>query len=230
MRIFTIDQGNTNSTTLCWNNDEFEQVKSIRNSDYPIIVSNVSAKAFPKNYIDLKKINNLYDHIPLKMDYSKTLGVDRVMCALSAYHQKAAMDNALIIDAGTFTTIDFIEKNIYRGGMIIPGDATIIQSYQNGSNLYEKKLELKKESKYPLKTTSDCITQSIPLMLLATYEKIFREQEIHKIFITGGNRDFHTTAIDLANVYNAEKKTTPFLTHHGLRLFYQNYSKDQVTQ
>ncbi|MGC6432249.1 MAG: type III pantothenate kinase [Jejuia sp.] len=66
-----------------------------------------------------------------KYDTPKTLGIDRIaLVAASVYHYPNV--NALIIDAGTCITYDFVtDKNHYLGGAISPGIKMRYQAMHN---------------------------------------------------------------------------------------------------
>ncbi len=60
--------------------------------------------------------------IPVRttLDDEKTVGQDRLLCALAAYSK--AKQACVIVDAGTAITVDFIDgEGIFQGGVIAPG-------------------------------------------------------------------------------------------------------------
>ena len=56
------------------------------------------------------------------------LGVDRIINVLSVNHLFPIKEDFIIIDLGTATTLDIVNKNKYFGGVILPGLTT---SYAN---------------------------------------------------------------------------------------------------
>lgn len=92
------------------------------------LCSSVVPKAFDKLKIVLSKkkirlleIRNSKLKIPIKINLKNKsqLGSDRIAnsVAASRYYKK----NAIVIDFGTATTFDIIQKNTYQGGLIAPG-------------------------------------------------------------------------------------------------------------
>ena len=63
---------------------------------------------------------------PLQLRYStpETLGTDRWVAALAAHRQWGA---ACVVDLGTATTVDLVDRNgVYRGGAIAPGYSALV--------------------------------------------------------------------------------------------------------
>ena len=224
MRIFTIDHGNSNSSILKWKDNCFSLERDISNTEIPVIISSVSKNISPKGHINVKDIKNLNSIMPFEVSYPNSLGVDRLMCALGAYTLKSTYENILIIDAGTFTTIDLLFNNTFRGGMILPGDDILNESYLKGSELYQKHFEYSKNA-YPLKSTEDSIQKSVPFLLQATYEKILRDHPIDRIFLTGGNYSFHEKIISSIITTSIKISCDPFLVHKGLHELYKTKLK-----
>jgi len=92
------------------------------------LCSSVVPKAFHKLKIILSKkkirlleIRNSKLKIPIKINLKNKsqVGSDRIAnsVAASRYYKK----NAIVIDFGTATTFDIIQKNTYQGGLIAPG-------------------------------------------------------------------------------------------------------------
>jgi len=92
------------------------------------LCSSVVPKAFDKLKIILSKkkirlleIRNSKLKIPIKINLKNKsqVGSDRIAnsVAASRYYRK----NAIVIDFGTATTFDIIQKNTYQGGLIAPG-------------------------------------------------------------------------------------------------------------
>ena len=59
--------------------------------------------------------------LPLKIDYEKTLGSDRICSAVGAFMKYGNHKNILVIDSGTAVTFNLISAGIYKGGMISAG-------------------------------------------------------------------------------------------------------------
>lgn len=72
----------------------------------------------------------------------KQIGSDRIANAIGAYYKHKS--NCVIIDFGTATTFDVIDKNIYLGGVIAPGVnlslSTLVKKAEQISSFNLKKI------------------------------------------------------------------------------------------
>ena len=75
------------------------------------------------NCIELKKLN-LSKLISIKVD-KREIGSDRLANAISVLNKKK---NFIVVDFGTATTFDVINKNNYLGGVIAPGVALSLEN------------------------------------------------------------------------------------------------------
>jgi len=220
MRIFTIDRGNSNTTILKWLGDQFEPVTSISDFNVPAIASNVSSNPFESKILEFNQLDQIKKLLPFEVEYTNTIGVDRLFCAVSASLIKRPEQNALIIDAGTFTTVDVLLGKKFKGGMILPGNESLKKCYTNGANLFTSDLKKDQTITYPFQSTNDCITNSLPFLFESTYEKIIREFSIDHIFLTGGNQKSHS---DLLSRNKHMVKIHPYLIHYGIKYIFNKY-------
>lgn len=223
MRIFTIDQGNTHSSIVCWENNRPTVVDTIEDSNAPVIASNVGKNKSPNKSIDLSQVPDLFSKCLLDVKYCSSLGTDRLMAAIGARILSPQKQNILIIDAGTFTTIDTVKGNQFLGGLIIPGDTALSNNYAQGSNLYPSNFNL---GDYPFHSTQDCMTKSIPFVLEATYQKIISSMDIGHIFISGGNQAFHIEILKKVVQSKIDITVDSILVHRGVKYFYDNHLRN----
>ena len=76
-----------------------------------------------------KKLQNLDNWIDLstyvsKEKYYETMGIDRIMAV-------EAVDNGIIIDAGSAITVDVVKEGKFEGGFIYPGIKAMENTYKN---------------------------------------------------------------------------------------------------
>jgi type III pantothenate kinase len=71
------------------------------------------------------------------------VGSDRLTNAISLINNK---DNFIILDFGTATTFDVVQKNIYKGGVIAPGISISLNTLSDKASLIPK-INLKKIKK-----------------------------------------------------------------------------------
>ncbi len=118
----------------------------------------------------------------MPVNYAKTLGEDRLIEAFYCY--KKDKSPTLLIDAGTFVTMDVITENGFLGGYIIPGTEAYFSTYNKGEQL--KSVPLKLHFSHFLPTeTAEAITESYSAFA-ALAKSLITEHHIKKIILTGG--------------------------------------------
>ncbi len=118
----------------------------------------------------------------MNVNYAETLGEDRLITAFYSY--KNFNFNTLLIDAGTFVTMDVVTTTGFQGGYIIPGAETYFKSYQRGENLRSYDLSLDINRQLPQDTTSAMSGSYHAFAALA--RELIQEHQIQKVLITGG--------------------------------------------
>lgn len=165
---------------------------SVRKYDLvSISCANTKHPALIKKLFKEKNIHILArdSKLPIKIDYSKTLGTDRICGAMGAIKKYPKQKNFLIIDFGTATTYNLVSDKVYKGGLITPGIQTALKSLIQNTSLPEPDLKFKKKFYY--KNTLDNIGNGIILQSLFFTERIISEyrKEFKNLFViaTGGN-------------------------------------------
>lgn len=118
----------------------------------------------------------------MNVNYANTLGEDRLICAFYAY--KTFKTNVLVIDAGTFVTMDVVTTKGFEGGYIVPGSETYLATYQRGENLRDFTLSPSGETTLPHDSQSAMAGSYSAFAALA--QKLIQEHQIQKVLITGG--------------------------------------------
>jgi len=118
------DIGNTSYHFLDENGSYKESVedfspKSISQKVYFISVNAAVSQKLHSldNWIDLAAFVD-------KSQYYTTMGIDRIVAC-------AAVENAIIVDAGSAVTVDVIKNRIFIGGFIYPGIDAMQKTYEN---------------------------------------------------------------------------------------------------
>jgi len=111
--------------------------------------------------------------LPLRIDYEKSLGADRICSACGAIHLFGGNKNLLVIDYGTATTFNLITGGIFKGGLISPGIGTSLKSLVEHSTLPYPKLNTKAEL-YSNKTL-DNIKFGVINSAVFTTERVVKE-------------------------------------------------------
>lgn len=119
----------------------------------------------------------------MPVNYAKGLGEDRLIEAFYSY--KKLKTPTLIIDAGTFVTMDVVTEKGFMGGYIIPGATAYYECYGKGEQLKDVPLKLTFTNSLPQETAA-AITESYSAFI-ALAKKIVQENQLRKILITGGH-------------------------------------------
>lgn len=147
----------------------------------------------------------------MNVGYAKTLGEDRLMTAFYAY--KKLKERVLLIDAGTFVTMDVVTPEGFLGGYIIPGTESYFSTYQRGENLKDFGLPFMASTSLP-STTEEAMSLSYTAFA-ALARKIISEHQIQKVLITGGaSSHWEELLSDLKTASIVE--TDPDLIHSSL--------------
>lgn len=193
------------SDTMTINNQEFT-INSILNdikSASQLIVASVSddrilnllTDACKQYNTTLKEIKSESQNGDVLSGYDKpeTLGVDRWLALIGA-EQLYPKRNLLIIDSGTATTVDLIDKEArHIGGWIMPGIETIFSSViKSTSNV--KASHISKPSLLFGRNTNTNVNSACWAMTVgAINEAIYQAQqmlgELDNVILTGGNAE-----------------------------------------
>ena len=158
-KTLTIDNGNTNphiglfeeeSLVKVLPLEEIETIKSFLAKEHQkeeaiqAIISNVGDKEKLQQKLSLlspkfqlrfiTEIKEERSFLNMPVSYSMTLGDDRLCQAYFAWVTNRK-DSVVVIDSGTFTTVDFVSPKGLLGGYIFPGPQTYLNSFQRGSDL-----------------------------------------------------------------------------------------------
>lgn len=130
----------------------------------------------------------------MPVNYSNTLGEDRLIEAFYAF--KTDKRSTLLIDAGTFVTIDVINENGFQGGYILPGENLYFKTFSHGEQLKNVPWKRTSEIELPMDTTL-AISSGYSAFIFLAHE-ILKKYQIDKILLTGGGMDswksyFHST-------------------------------------
>lgn len=169
-------------------------------------------KGIPLEFLNKRKFKNF------KCSYKKstTFGLDRFFSCLGGtflFPKK----NLIIVDMGTATTIDVIDKELlHMGGLIIPGALTAHHSLLRNTAIVQSR-ELLLKDKLLGCSTEECISSGFingqSFMIKGIVDKIKKSSELRfKVLITGG----------IANIFNknfSKYQYEPSLVLNGMRFY-----------
>jgi len=159
----------------------------------------------------------------LNYDTPETLGIDRFLACFGAVHNTGS--SAIVIDAGTACTIDYMTAHgVFEGGVIMPGITVLKKSMKELLPELPPASELNKPS-FPGKSSLDCINIGLfDGFASALKEFINRFRQLDKgagVYITGGDSSLAQQLIG-SEVSVQERK---FLLFEGMEAFSQKFSR-----
>ncbi len=147
----------------------------------------------------------------MPVNYAKTLGEDRLIQAFYCY--KKLKENILLLDAGTYLTMDVVVKTGFEGGFIIPGVSTYFKSFTKGEQLKEVVIEQSISLDLP-HATAEAMRDSYSAFA-ALAQKLIQEHEIEKVMLTGGQSALWKQIFDQLKV-SVVVQEDPTLIHLAL--------------
>lgn len=120
--------------------------------------------------------------------YAQSLGEDRLITAWWAY--KELKRPVLVIDAGSFLTVDVVTPEGFQGGFILPGVKLLGEALATGAQLAPQtfadlKSEILTASDLP-HTTADAL-QGAAVAYAILVQKLLVRWGIEEVVLTGGN-------------------------------------------
>ena len=191
--LYTIDHGNNHCsvgefrdgslTRVC----PFDEIP-LKNSD-SIIYSSVGKKrVLPGLNASTFFVEGHFLGMPVH--YTPSLGTDRVTLGRYFYRGRKTPPT-LIVDAGTFITMDIISREGFMGGLILPGLDVYLESFSKASTLpvlsKEKLFSLGSPS--PLAhNTEEAIAYGPEMFLGSLFKAILNhDSRPERVYLTGGD-------------------------------------------
>lgn len=147
----------------------------------------------------------------MSVNYTKTLGEDRLIQAFYLY--KKLKKNVLLLDAGTFLTMDVVTTSGFEGGYIIPSLKNYQSTFSLGEQLKEVELGNSVSSKLP-QATQEAMRDSY-FAFAALAQKLISEHQVQNVVLTGGQAEFWKQIFDDLAV-TAIVEVDPSLIHLAL--------------
>jgi type III pantothenate kinase len=155
----------------------------------------------------------------MPVNYAATLGLDRLYEAYFTYQTMLnSAKRVVIIDAGTFITMDLVTSDGLQGGLITPGITAFLQSYRRGALLPElQTLAPHREGELP-QNTMEAISFATRLYLKSSTEAFLEQTRPDLLVMTGGAAPFIEELID----WKGKILSRPHLIHESLAYLAQN--------
>jgi len=149
----------------------------------------------------------------MPVNYQQTLGEDRLIQAF--YLFKKLKKNALLIDAGSFLTIDVIDTETgFKGGYIAPGFKNYKDTFQNGEQLKEFEINSNLHGKLP-NTTLEAMRESYQAFAYLS-QGLVKNHHLENIYTTGGNSEIFNSCFENLGMSHLIINE-PHLIHYSLQ-------------
>ncbi len=174
-RLFC-DVGNTNFSFSDGKKVSVEHfdISSIEETVYYISVNHYWEKRLDmqENWINLRALIDFNK-------YYETMGIDRIMCC-------EAVDDAVVVDAGSAITVDLVKGGKHEGGYIYPGLTALQKCYRDISPRLEVSFNFEIDLARMPKNTEDAISYGAIAPLVSSIRLL---SESIPVIITGGDAE-----------------------------------------
>jgi len=161
----------------------------------------------PEIKIYLKKFENWIDisnMINMKQYYN-TMGIDRIVAL-------EAIQNGVIVDAGSAVTVDVKKDGIFQGGFIYAGSRVMAQTYKNISSALDYEFNYDIDLTKLPKNSQDAISYGY---LKTLYNEVISYNE--EIILTGGDAQkflkiFPSAKVDKLLIFKGMQKIISYNT------------------
>jgi len=169
------DVGNTSYHFLDGDNDYKQSVesfnpKSLKDKVYYICVNPKIKSVLDSldNWIDISKDVSM-------ISYYTTMGIDRIVAC-------EAIEDGIIIDAGSAITVDVVSKGIFKGGFIYPGVKAMHKAYTDISSALDYHFNYELDITHLPKNSRDAISYGY---LKTLHSEVVSHNK--DIYLTGGD-------------------------------------------
>lgn len=147
----------------------------------------------------------------MPVNYAQTLGEDRLIQAFYVF--KKFKSRSIIVDAGSYTTLDVLSDEGFKGGYILPGLRNYFSSFEAGELLkgVERERSLNLDLPHDTKTAMSSSYQAFGALL----HNLIEQHKIQAVYLTGGDLDFWQEILDDSRP-SLEILPEPHLIHQAL--------------
>jgi len=155
--------------------------------------------------------------LPLRtaLAHPEKVGIDRLLDAVAVNSRRRAGGAAVIVDAGTAVTVDFLDRDgVFRGGAILPGLGLMAKSLHDYTALLPL-VDVVGPVSMPAESTIDAMRAGIFAAVAGGMERLIVElsqDSTTQVFVSGGD------AAILAKAMGRPVEVWPLMTLEGLRL------------
>ena len=182
------DIGNTSYHFLDGQRDFKESVNSFNPTSITKEVYYISVNSvLNEQLLHLENWINIASFIDMDKYYA-TMGIDRVVASM-------AVEDGIVIDAGSAITVDVVKDSVFMGGFIYPGVRAMSACYKNISPALDYSFNFSLDLETLPKNSQDAISYGF-------LKTLHREVISHNlpIILTGGDATFFKEIFPQANI------------------------------
>lgn len=227
MRLVTIDNGNTNPNVAIHEEGVIKIVMPLdqyqkQNDDFVLISSVGKTLSIHPTY-DLKTKRAADSFFDMPVNYSPSLGEDRLVAAYGVFKTIKGKEKVLVIDAGTFLTCDLVSSQGFLGGFIFPGIERLLSTYTQSAQLpaisrEEFSASIEKNKTHSLAhDTHEAILSAVKIFYVSMFKELMEQHSPDRIILTGGS------AKDMSLLFSSKVRSelAHHLIHSALRLIFE---------
>jgi type III pantothenate kinase len=151
----------------------------------------------------------------MPVNYAQTLGEDRLIESFYLYKQQKV--STLLIDAGTFVTMDIVNEAGFQGGYIIPSQANYFDTFKKGDQLKDVGLSPLSTMDLP-HVTSEAMAGSYSAFV-ALAKVMIQKYSVTRVIVTGGNSSWWFGQLEHCGagiIVKEEKDLIHFALHYWM--------------
>lgn len=222
-KFISIDIGNTHPNVALFHDGEIFKTMLLYEFDefqeYPnglVCLVGQIEEHFRENLSSYQLLPPIIDQMffDMPVNYSQTLGQDRLACAYQIFSELAKddKDSFAIIDVGTFITVDLVTNKGFCGGYILPGLSLISDTYKKGALLKAIEIQTATDLEGLPHCTQEAINKGYSLMYRDFLASFIQTHKPAQIFLTGGRADHFKHLLPDQSLV----KFSPHLLHKSL--------------
>lgn len=143
---------------------------------------------------DSVRILRSHRELPIKVEVEvpDKVGIDRLLNAVAANVRRQEHVAAILIDAGSAVTVDYVDGNgVFRGGAILPGFGLMARALHNYTALLPEVM-FDENAQPPGTSTTEAIQAGVLNSVVGGVERLITEYQkrfptAFEIFLTGGD-------------------------------------------
>lgn len=201
--ILTVDNGNTNPHVGWFVDGELKQVTKLSEVTEASVdavgarkINSITSKVghdYDLSWLnphDLSSWRNMKGFLGMPFKYAGTLGADRLVQIYFLHQNNPA--RTVVIDAGTFTTIDILDESGHLGGIILPGIETYLDVFKlKGAKLPRlgrDQVNFENKATLLALNTYDAIAEGYKFLIEKAADEV-QKHEPQSIILTGGHAE-----------------------------------------